>query len=229
MRFLPIFLDLQRGVVLLVGGGDAARVKLRLLTAAGAQVRWYATDGNYDLGGMAAESAARVEPAAGDPLTVELNNVIAIVCAGAGELAPSIAARARAAGLPVNVMDDLEQSSFIFPAIVDRGDLVVAVGTGGASPVVARRVRERIEALLPARIGELAAFVGRWRQTIHKLIPDFSRRRRFWERVVDGPIGALLLAGRSDEAEAALRDIREPSEFAGALLSGETEGSVTLV
>jgi uroporphyrin-III C-methyltransferase / precorrin-2 dehydrogenase / sirohydrochlorin ferrochelatase len=229
MRFLPIFLDLQRGVVLLVGSGDPARAKLRLLTAAGAQVRWYATDGDYDLGGIAAENAARIEPAAGDPLTMELGNVIAIVCAGAGELAPAIAARARAAGLPVNVMDDLEHSSFIFPAIVDRGDLVVAVGTGGASPVVARRVRERIEALLPERIGELATFVGRWRKTIHKLIPDFSQRRRFWERVVDGPIGALVLAGRSDEAEAALRDIPEPCEFAGALPSGETEGSVTLV
>ena len=68
-----------------------------------------------------------------------------------------MSARAKAVGLPVNVMDDLAHSTFIFPAIVDRGDVVVAVGTGGASPVVARRVRERIEAVLPARIGDLAA------------------------------------------------------------------------
>jgi len=76
MRFLPIFLDLQRGVVLLVGGGDAARVKLRLLTAAGAQVRWYATDGNYDLGGIAVENAAQIEPA-GDPLTQKMREALA--------------------------------------------------------------------------------------------------------------------------------------------------------
>ena len=129
----------------------------------------------------------------------------------------------------MNVMDDLAHSTFIFPAIVDRGDVVVAVGTGGASPVVARRVRERIEAVLPARIGELAGFIGRWRKTIHGLIPEFALRRRFWERVVDGPIGALVLAGRMDEAEAALKDIRDPSDFAGALPSGRPEGRVTLV
>ncbi len=129
----------------------------------------------------------------------------------------------------MNVMDDLAHSTFIFPAIVDRGDVVVAVGTGGASPVVARRVRERIEAVLPARIGELAGFIGRWRKTIHGLIPEFALRRRFWERVVDGPIGALVLAGRTDEAEAALKDIRDPSDFAGALPSGRPEGRVTLV
>src|SRR3979411_3425866 len=95
-------------------------------------------------------------------------------------------------------------------AIVDRGEVVVAVGPGGASPVVARRVRERIEAVLPARIGDLAGFIGRWRKTIHGRIPEFALRRRFWERVVDGPIGALVLAGRGHEAEAALKDIPHP-------------------
>jgi uroporphyrin-III C-methyltransferase/precorrin-2 dehydrogenase/sirohydrochlorin ferrochelatase len=127
-----------------------------------------------------------------------------------------MSARARALGVPVNVMDDLAHSTFIFPAIVDRGDVVVAVGTGGASPVVARRVRERIEAALPARIGDLAAFIGRWRRQIHARIPEFPLRRRFWERVVDGPIGALVLAGRGEEAEAALKEIPDPSGFAGA-------------
>jgi len=229
MRFLPVFLDLQSGTVLLVGAGDLVRAKLRLLASAGAQVRWYATDGNHDLGGLDADDAARIEIAAGDPLAADLSGVIAILCAGAGEIGPAMSARAKAVGLPVNVMDDLEHSTFIFPAIVDRGDVVVAVGTGGASPVVARRVRERIEAMLPARIGELATFIGRWRKTIHGLIPQFALRRRFWERVVDGPIGALVLAGRADEAEAALNDIRNPSDFAGGLPSGRTEGSVTLV
>lgn len=229
MRFLPVFLDLQSGVVLLVGAGDLVRAKLRLLAAAGARVRWYATDGNHNLDGLAADNAARIELAAGDPLAVDLDGVIAILCAGAGELGPAMSARAKALGLPVNVMDDLAHSTFIFPAIVDRGDVVVAVGTGGASPVVARRVRERIEAVLPARIGELAGFIGRWRKTIHGLIPEFALRRRFWERVVDGPIGALVLAGRTDEAEVALKNIRDPSDYAGSLSSGRPEGRVTLV
>ncbi|MCY0536424.1 precorrin-2 dehydrogenase/sirohydrochlorin ferrochelatase family protein, partial [Klebsiella pneumoniae] len=79
--------------------------------------------------------------------------------------------------------------------------VVVAVGTGGASPVVARRVRERIEALLPARIGDLASFAGRWRDSIKSRLPDLAMRRLFWERVIDGPIGADVLAGRTQDAE----------------------------
>ncbi|MDP1881645.1 MAG: siroheme synthase CysG, partial [Bradyrhizobium sp.] len=165
----------------------------------------------------------------GDPLSADLSGVIAILCAGAGDIGIAMSARAKAIGLPVNVMDDLAHSTFIFPAIVDRGDVVVAVGTGGASPVVARRVRERIEAVLPARIGDLASFIGRWRKTIHGRIPEFALRRRFWERVVDGPIGALVLAGRGDQAETALQGIADPAVFAGALESGKAEGKVTLV
>jgi uroporphyrin-III C-methyltransferase/precorrin-2 dehydrogenase/sirohydrochlorin ferrochelatase len=229
MRFLPVFLDLQAGPVLLIGAGDPARAKLRLLAAAGAHVRWYATDGDHDLDGFSADDVARIERVEGDPLAADLTGLIAIVCAGANDIGPAMSARARAAGLPVNVMDDPSHSTFIFPAIVDRGDVVVAVGTGGASPVVARRVREMIEAVVPARIGDLAGFIGRWRKAIHARIPEFSLRRRFWENVVDGPIGALVLAGRKDEAEAALNVICDPSAFAGALLSGQAEGRVTLV
>src|SRR5712664_300759 len=224
MRFLPVFLDLQTGPVLLIGGGELARAKLRLLAAAGARVRWYATDGNHDVSGLDAAEAARIELAGGDPLAADLRGVIAILCAGAGDIGTAMSARAKAVGLPVNVMDDLAHSTFIFPAIVDRGDVVVAVGTGGASPVVARRVRERIEAALPARIGDLATFIGRWRKCIHGRIPEFPLRRRFWERVIDGPIGALVLAGRKSEAEAALREIADPSRYAG---SDEVQGSVT--
>jgi uroporphyrin-III C-methyltransferase/precorrin-2 dehydrogenase/sirohydrochlorin ferrochelatase len=228
MRFLPVFLDMQTGPILLVGGGELARAKLRLLLSAGARVRWYATDGRHEVNGIDAADAARIEPVQGDPLTADLSGVIAILCAGAGDIGPAMSARAKAVGLPVNVMDDLQHSTFIFPAIVDRGDVVVAIGTGGASPVVARRVRERIEAMLPARIGDLATFIGRWRKSIHGRIAEFPLRRRFWERVVDGPIGALVLAGRNDEAEAALKDIADPSAFAGGQ-AGRAEGKVTLV
>src|SRR3984957_1131461 len=226
MQYLPVFLDLRRGVVMLVGSGDLARAKLRLLASAGARVRWYATGDDRDLGGLG-EGASLIELATGDPLAADLNGVIAVLCAGAGAIGPAMSSRSKAIGLPVNVMDDLEHFTFIFPAIVDRGDVVVAVGTGGASPVVARRVREMIETVLPSRIGDLAGFIGRWRKAIHARIPEFSLRRRFWENVVDGPIGGLVLAGRKDEAEAALNVICDPSAFAGALLSGQAEGRVT--
>ena len=229
MRFLPVFLDLQSGVVLLVGAGNLVRAKLRLLAAAGARVRWFATDGNHDVSGLDAGDVARIELANGDPLAADLAGVIAILCAGAGDIGVAMSARAKAVGLPVNVMDDLVHSTFIFPAIVDRGDVVVAIGTGGTSPVVARRVRESIEAMLPARIGDLAGFIGDFRKSISARIPEFALRRRFWERVVDGPIGALVLAGRKDEAAKALQAIADPPSFAGANEQGKAEGRVTLV
>ncbi|HJZ21252.1 MAG TPA: NAD(P)-dependent oxidoreductase, partial [Bradyrhizobium sp.] len=94
MRFLPVFLDLQAGVVLLVGGGEAAQAKLRVLTAAGARIRWFATDGDHDLGGLESADVARVELAKGDPLVADLNGVIAIACAGAGDIGLAMSVRA---------------------------------------------------------------------------------------------------------------------------------------
>ena len=147
-----------------------------------------------------------MERTLGDPLTAELSNVIAVLCAGAGDVGHAIAARAKAAGIPVNVMDEVSHSTFIFPAIVDRGDVVVAIGTGVAAPVLARRVRESIEKVLPTRIGELSNFIGQWRERVKSKLPGMSERRKFWERVVDGEVGAAVLAGRRDDAERVLQD-----------------------
>ncbi|HRO00843.1 siroheme synthase CysG [Nitrobacter sp.] len=229
MKFLPIFLDTRCGPILLVGAGDPVRARLRLLLAAEARVRWHATDGDFAVPGLDAAAASRIEREQSDPRNADLGGIVAVFCAGAGEIGEGVAARALAAGVPVNVMDDPARSSFIVPAIVDRGDVVAAIGTGGASPVVARRVRERIEAVLPARIGDLAAMIGRWRRTIHDHIPDLPLRRRFWERVIDGPIGEAVLAGRADEAEGLLKAIVDPSAYAGASVPGDIEGRVTLV
>jgi uroporphyrin-III C-methyltransferase/precorrin-2 dehydrogenase/sirohydrochlorin ferrochelatase len=229
MRFLPVFLDLKAGPIVLVGDGELAQAKLRVLLAAGAHVRWYATDKTVTpaerLAALGADAASHIEILLDDPLSADLHGAIAVLSAGAGDLGPNVAAWARAHGLPVNVMDDLAHSTFISPAIVDRGDVVVAIGTNGTSPVVARRLRERIEALLPARIGDLASFIGTWRKTFHARIGDFPLRRRFWERVIDGPIGELVLAGKTREAEAALQAIDDPAKFA----EGQGKGFVTLV
>ena len=138
---------------------------------------------------------------------------LAVVSSAGSEIDERVAALARSAGVPVNVVDRPDLSTFIFPAIVDRGDVVVAIATGGASPVLARRLRERIEAILPARIGEFAALMSRYRDRlaeVRRRVPALSLRR-FWERVIDGPIGAAFLAGRTREAEAALaRAIDDP-------------------
>lgn len=219
MRFLPVFLDVAGQPVALIGAGPEALAKLRLLRAAGAHVRWHV--GAAQIAAEANEATATeregdadadsLERVRGDPAAVDFSQVVAVVSAAGDALDEAVAARARAAHVPVNVVDRPELSSFVFPAIIDRGEVVVAVGTGGASPVLARRLRERIEATLPARIGELAALMGRFRARFAKTRHPSRSLRRFWERVVDGPIGAAALAGRWREAEASLARAVEES------------------
>jgi uroporphyrin-III C-methyltransferase / precorrin-2 dehydrogenase / sirohydrochlorin ferrochelatase len=205
MRFLPVFLDLTSGIVALIGSGPMAANKLRLLQSAGARVRWYS--GSADVAEevlLAGAAGGRLELSFADPLEADFSEFIGVVAAAGGSRDEDVAAKARAANVPVNVVDRAELSTFIFPAMIDRGEVVVAIGTNGASPVLARRLRERIEASLPARIGDLAALMGRYRDKFANVRHASQSLRHFWERVVDGPIGAAALAGRWREAEVAL-------------------------
>ena len=206
MRFLPVFLDLASGTVVLVGAGDAAANKLRLLAAAGARVRWHVERAEAATArSIAGAAAGSIEVTTEDPLSADFSDVVAIVSAAGRPRDDTIAGRAKAARIPVNVVDRPDLSSFIVPAIVDRGEVVVAIGTGGSAPVLARWLRERIEALLPERNGKLAGLMGKYRARLAATMTDMAARRRFWERVVDGPIGSAVLSGQAD-AEAALVD-----------------------
>jgi uroporphyrin-III C-methyltransferase / precorrin-2 dehydrogenase / sirohydrochlorin ferrochelatase len=202
MRFLPVFMDVTSGPVALVGSGEHAINKLRLLLAAHATVRWY--PGHTDVADEIVQAAAapgHLEVDFHDPLSANLSGSIAVVSATGDARDETISARARDAGIPVNVVDRADLSTFVFPAIVDRGDVVVAIGTSGHAPVLARRLRERIEAIVPARIGDLAALMGRYRRRVAEAVQS---PRQFWQKVVDGPIGAAVLAGRLVRAEADL-------------------------
>ena len=223
MRFLPIFLDVTQGIVGLIGSGPATLAKLRLLRSAGAKVRWYVEDVDTEAHARDMQSGW-LEICSSDPTVADFSDLIAVVCAAGDPRDAIIAARARAHRVPINVVDRPELSTFIFPAIIDRGDVVVAVGTGGASPVLARRLRERIEALLPARIGDFAALMGRFRPRVAQRQSGKLSLRRFWETVVDGPIGVAALAGRWHWAEAALSRASEHPDC-----SNRQSGLVVLV
>jgi len=199
MRFLPIFLDLAGRDVVLVGASDAAANKARLLAAAGARLRWYAASVR-DVGEGALSAEGR------EPRESDFDNAVLAISAAGDPLDGEVSRWARARNIPVNVVDRPELSTFIMPAIVDRGEVVVAVGTGGNAPVLARRIREQIEALLPARAGELAALLGRWRPRVAAKLKTFAAKRRFWENAVDGAVAQAALSGRSAEAEELLFD-----------------------
>jgi uroporphyrin-III C-methyltransferase/precorrin-2 dehydrogenase/sirohydrochlorin ferrochelatase len=228
MRFFPVFLDLAARTVVLVGCGDPAENKLRLLRAARARVRWHVDD-PAAVERAHADDQVEVRALHPDP---DLAGATAVIAASGGDADVRIAARARALNIPVNVVDRPDLSTFIVPAIVDRGDVVVAIGTGGAAPVLARRLRERIEAMLPARIGGLAALMGRYRQRL--AAHSHGLARRFWEQVVDGPVAASVLAGRPLEAEAELarmldRSGREPKPAGTVYLVGAGPGDADLL
>jgi uroporphyrin-III C-methyltransferase/precorrin-2 dehydrogenase/sirohydrochlorin ferrochelatase len=226
MRFLPVFMDVTSGPVALVGCGEHAINKLRLLLAAHATVRWF--PGHTDVADEIVQAAAgpgRLEVDFHDPLSANLAGAIAVVSAAGDARDEKISQRARDAGVPVNVVDRADLSSFVFPAIVDRGDVVVAIGTSGHAPVLARRLRERIEAIVPARIGDLAALMGRYRRRVAEAKLALSPRA-FWQKVVDGPIGAAVLAGRYARAEA---DLVRSIDAGGGRDPRSSTGTVFLV
>jgi uroporphyrin-III C-methyltransferase/precorrin-2 dehydrogenase/sirohydrochlorin ferrochelatase len=198
MEYLPIFLRLRGEAALVVGGGPVALRKALSLHRAGARVTVVAPCLHPELArrtaaGELGHLASRFAPA-------QLDGA-ALVIAATDEpgVNAAVAAAARERSVPVNVVDDAELSTFIFPAIVDRSPLLVAVSSAGHAPVLARRVREQIEALLPARLGALARFMGARRAAVRRSLGTLARRA-FWERLISGPLATRVLNGEDERA-----------------------------
>lgn len=209
MRILPILLDATQGRVIVVGDTSAARSKLEILGARGCGIVWFPiTTGRDEARARLPEAwADRVEVVSGGVQRADLENVIAVVSATGDETDKLVGRLARERGVPINVVDRPELSSFSFPAIVDRGDVVVAVGTSGNSTVLARRLREQIEALLPARIADLCAFLGRQRERLRAKLGRGALDRSLWERIIDGPVAFHVMKGRPYEAKRLLDQV----------------------
>ena len=204
MDYLPIFLSVRGEPCLLVGGSPAAEPKARLLLRAGARLVVVAATLTPGLRELAGEPgvAWRRRGFRDDDLD---GMRLVIVAAGDDALATAVAGAARQRGIPVNAVDRRSLCSFILPSILDRSPLVAAVSTGGAAPILARILRARLETIIPAQFGRLARFLGEIRPTVLRQITDSAQRRRFFEGVVDGPMGEQVLAGREDDARSALK------------------------
>ena len=198
MDYLPVFLRVEGKRVVVVGGGEVALRKAQWLLKAGARVTVIAPELHADLARYAVNAELAHTRAAFTP--AQLQGAVAVVAAtGEREVNAQVSRAAQGLNIPVNVVDDAELSTFIFPAIIDRSPLIVAVSSSGHAPVLARRVREQIEALLPARLGALARFMGRHRRRVQAALKA-AGRRAFWERIVSGSVGTQVLRG--DEASA---------------------------
>lgn len=213
MRYFPLFADLRGRRVLVVGGGEIAERKVRLLLEAGARIDIVARElPAAEL--LAWSSDGSVSWLAREFDETQLDGATLVVAATSeGALNERVARAARARHLLCNVVDDAERSGFIVPAIVDRSPLVIAISSGGVAPVLARLARERIEVLFDESFGTLARLLADWRVRIKRALPDVSARRRFYERVVRGRIADLVRSRRPEAAGMEIeRQLAVPSQ-----------------
>ena len=204
MDYLPLFHKLQGGRVLVVGGGEIALRKARLLADAGAALRVVAPQIDSQLISLTEATGGEVLVRGYQVTDLEGCRLV-IAATDDPQLNAQVSAEAQARSLPVNVVDAPALCTVIFPAIVDRSPLVVAVSSGGDAPVLARLIRAKLEAWVPAAYGELAGLAARFRHQVKSLYPDVNQRRGFWETVFQGPIAERQLAGQSAEAERLLQ------------------------
>jgi len=217
VNYFPAFLDLQGRSCLVVGGGDVAFRKVRLLTAAGAVITLVSPDINQDLINYSERNGHQLVVREFRPSDV-LGHWLIVSATGDPVVERSVYDTATDAGIFCNGVDDVANCSYITPAIVDRSPIVVAISSGGAAPVLARKLREQIELLLPNGLSGLAILSRLWRERVRKKLGDLLSRRRFWESVFDGPAGSHAIAGDTAAAEAAMAELLNNSP---AIQAGE--------
>ena len=200
MDFLPIFLNLKGARCLVVGGGAVAARKAGLLAGCGAKVVVVSPQLGETLAAEA--TAGRIEHLPARFEEAHLAGATVVIAATDDHEVNAAASRAaKARDIPVNVVDAPELCSFIFPSIVDRSPMIVAVSTGGASPVLARLMRAKLESLLPAAYGRLAQLANDLRERVKRHFANPAQRRIFWEKMLGGSFADLVLAGKAAEAQ----------------------------
>ncbi len=205
MDFLPLFHKLKDRLVLVVGGGEVALRKARLLSDAGARLRVVTPEVRDELRQMVEQGAGELQLRGYQ--ASDLQGACLVIAATDDEpLNARISEDCKGLGIPVNVVDGPALCSVIFPAIVDRSPLIVAVTSGGDAPVLARLIRAKIETWIPATYGQLAGLAKKFRAQVKGLFPDVQQRRVFWEDVFQGPIAESVFAGKLAEGERLLQD-----------------------
>lgn len=218
MDYLPLFFRLQDQPVLVVGGGEIAARKVSLLCRAGARVRIVAPELADATRELIAEHSLEVTERGYEPADIEGARLV-VSATDDEQVNARIYQDCVGAGVPINSVDRPALSNVIFPSIVDRSPVLVAISTGGASPTMARVVRGWLEARLPARLGALAEFVRARRDRAKTAIPTIAGRQQLWQRVVEGPVAEAVYRGDDGAAEEAFT----------AALSGEEAGWVAIV
>ena len=211
MDYLPIFLKVDDRKCLVVGGGKVAARKVALLNRAGARITTVSPALCDDLHALQEDGA--ITHVAREFQDEDLNDcVLAIAATDEKAVNRRVSDLAHAQHIPVNVVDSPDLCSFIMPSIIDRSPVQIAVSTGGASPVLARLLRSRLESFIPAAYGRLARLVDDYRERVKQRFTVPDQRRYFWENILQGRVAELLFAGHEEKARSALQEAIDDTE-----------------
>ena len=218
MRLFPAFFYTDDTHVTVFGGGEDARRKVRLLAKTTLQIT-VVIDNEIEPG-FAEEFAGRITIAPRDMAgqALDRSKFAIIACRSQDNCEQSIA-WAREYGIPINVVDQPDECDFTVPSILELGEIVAAVGSGGAAPVLAKRIRTSLEALMPQNLGPLSKLAKDFRPRVFEILDDPVKRRQFWEAALNGAPGELALDGKFEQAlaamEALLMDVTAPANKIG--------------
>lgn len=232
MDFLPIFMNVKGENCLVIGGGNVASRKVFMLLRAGASVTVVSPELCQDL--TIRKNEGEINCIERDFEDADISDSKIIIAATNNEAVNRhISELAKSKGIPVNVVDAPELCSFIVPSIIDRNPVQIAISTGGASPVLARLLRSRLETFIPSAYGRLATLVESFREKVKARFSHTDDIRTFWEGVLDGPIADNLVAGKDKLArellENAVENAKAPTERGEVFLVGAGPGDPDLL
>jgi uroporphyrin-III C-methyltransferase/precorrin-2 dehydrogenase/sirohydrochlorin ferrochelatase len=215
MQQLPVFLTVRNKLCLVVGGGSIAERKVGLLLKAGAKVCVVAPKLTEHLTVLYSEQKIEYR-ARGFQVNDIAGAILVIAATNNKKINREVSVAAQAESIPVNVVDTPELCTVTFGSIVERDPITIAISSAGQSPIIARALKARMESVIPAAFGKLAALAGRYRQQAREKFTEARARRRFWAWVVQGPVSEMVFAGREQAAEEILRDNLHRGDTQGA-------------
>jgi len=214
MKYFPLFHRIQGRACLIVGGGKVALRRARSLASAGASIDVISPEILQELQTLVARigGESRQKVFVPEGLTKEYFCIVAAT--DSREINQQVADFARSLNIPVNVVNNRKQCDFIFPSIVDREPVTVAISNSGSSPVLSRLLKQQLDQFIPDAYGVLSEFVGENRQQVNHSITDARTRIEFWEHVLQGSIAEAIFSGKKQDAQALLKmALSAPEQF----------------
>ncbi len=231
MNYLPIFIDIVHKPCLVVGGGDIAYRKIKLLLKASAKVTCVSQVCCNGIIQLAENNKITVIKKAFE--LSDINTQVLIISATNDKaLNAQVSNLARGVNIPVNVVDSPDLCTFIMPSIVDRSPIVIAISSAGRAPVLARLIRAKLESTIPNAYGKLAELAGSFREQVKAKFNNIEDRRYFWEKAFSGVVAEKVFLGKVNEAKLNLQtqlDNSTDSEIGEVYLVGGGPGDPDLL